>query len=135
VCEEPDPKSDGLEFTNDEDHTIGHGDRDRRVDWYQSGDQQWPYNPQTPHGAWEFHEHLIPNSPVKPIRLWMEVGDRDNLSTRDNMHDWVLANEHMARVLAAKGYHYQFVFARNAGHTDRTVKQQTLPAALEWLWK
>jgi enterochelin esterase-like enzyme len=98
--------------------------------------QQWPYNPQTPHGAWEFHEHLIPNSPVKPIRLWMEVGDRDNLSARsDNMHDWVLANEHMARVLAAKGYHYQFVFARNAGHTDRTVKQQTLPAALEWLWK
>ena len=97
--------------------------------------QQWPYNPQTPHGAWEFHEHLIPNSPVKPIRLWMEVGDRDNLITRDNLHDWVLANENMARVLAAKGYHYQFVFARNAGHTDRTVKQQTLPAALEWLWK
>ena len=26
--------------------------------------QQWPYNPQTPHGAWEFHEHLIPNSRV-----------------------------------------------------------------------
>ena len=97
--------------------------------------QQWPVNAQTPHGAWEFHENLIPNSPVKPIRLWMEVGDRDNLSTRDNMHDWVLANENMARVLAAKGYHYQFVFARNAGHTDRTVKQQTLPEALEYLWQ
>jgi len=41
----------------------------------------------------------------------------------------------MARVLANKGYHYQFVFARNAGHTDRTVKQQTLPLALEWIWK
>jgi hypothetical protein len=41
----------------------------------------------------------------------------------------------MARVLAAKGYHYQFVFARNAGHTDRTVKQQTLPQALEYLWQ
>jgi hypothetical protein len=27
------------------------------------------------------------------------------------------------------------VFARNAGHSDRAVKQQTLPAALEWLWK
>ena len=25
--------------------------------------QQWPSNPQTPHGAWEFHEHLIPNTP------------------------------------------------------------------------
>jgi len=97
--------------------------------------QQWPSNPETPHGAWEFHEHLIPNSPTKPIRIWMEVGDRDNLITRDNMHDWVLANENMAKVLAAKGYHYQFVFARNAGHTDRTVKQQTLPEALEYVWQ
>jgi enterochelin esterase-like enzyme len=97
--------------------------------------QQWPVSTETPHGAWEFHEHLIPNSPVKPIRIWMEVGDRDNLSTRDNMHDWVLANENMARELAAKGYHYQFVFARNAGHTDRTVKQQTLPEALEYVWQ
>jgi iron(III)-enterobactin esterase len=97
--------------------------------------QQWPFNPETPHGAWEFHEHLIPNSPRKPIRLWMEVSDRDNLSTRDNFHDWVLANENMAKVLAAKGYHYQFVFARNAGHTDRAVKQQTLPEALEYVWR
>ncbi len=97
--------------------------------------QQWPVNPETPHGAWEFHERLIPNSPVKPIRIWMEVGDRDNLSTRDNYHDWVLANENMAKVLAAKGYHYQFVFARNAGHTDRAVKQQTLPEALEYIWQ
>jgi enterochelin esterase family protein len=38
--------------------------------------QQWPYNPESPHGAWEFHEHIIPNSPAKPIRLWMEVGDQ-----------------------------------------------------------
>ncbi len=97
--------------------------------------QQWPLNAETPHGAWEFHEHLIPNSPAKPLRLWMEVGDRDNLITRDDMHDWVLANENMAKVLAAKGYHYQFVFARNAGHTDRTVKQQTLPEALEYVWQ
>ncbi len=100
--------------------------------------QQWPYNPETPGGAWEFHKSLIPNSPAKPIRLWMEVGDRDNYNPnimRDEMHDWVLANENMAKVLAAKGYHYQFVFAVNAGHTDRTVKQQTLPEALEYLWK
>lgn len=100
--------------------------------------QQWPYNPNTPHGAWGFHEHLIPNSPKKPIRIWMEVGDRDLYNPnvmRDNMHDWVVANENMARVLAAKGYAYQFVFARNAGHVDRKVKAQTLPEALEWLWK
>ena len=99
--------------------------------------QQWPPSADTPHGAWEFHEHLIPGSPAKPLRLWLEVGDRDNFnpnSMRDDMHDWVVANERMAGVLAAKGYHYQFVFARNAGHTDNAVKQQTLPEALEWLW-
>ena len=100
--------------------------------------QQWPSNPQTPHGAWEFHEHLIPESPVKPIRIWMEVGDRDLFNPnamRDNMHDWVLANEQMAKVLTAKGYHYQFVFARNAGHVDRAVKRQTLGEALEYVWQ
>src|SRR3954471_15170519 len=37
--------------------------------------QQWPSNPQSPHGAWEYHEKLIPNSPAKPIRIWLEVGD------------------------------------------------------------
>jgi len=100
--------------------------------------QQWPYTPATPHGAWEFHEHLIPGSTPKPIRIWMEVGDRDLYNPnvmRDNMHDWVVANENMVRVLADKGYDYQFIFARNAGHVDHKVKQQTLPEALEWLWK
>jgi len=99
--------------------------------------QQWPHSDATPHGAWGFHETLIPNSPARPLRLWLEVGDRDNLNSnalRDGMHDWVVANENMAKVLAAKNYHYQFLFARNAGHTDRAVKQQTLPEALEWLW-
>jgi iron(III)-enterobactin esterase len=100
--------------------------------------QQWPHSAETPHGAWEFHERIIPASPVKPIRIWLAVGDRDLFNPnvmRDNMHDWVVASEKMASVLAARGYHYQFTFARNAGHTDRAVKQQTLPEALEWLWK
>jgi enterochelin esterase-like enzyme len=100
--------------------------------------QQWPWNPETPHGAWGFHEQLIPGSSIKPIRLWMEVGDRDLLnpnSMKDGMHDWVLANERMAAALAAKGYHYQFVFAKNAGHVDHDVKLQTLPEALEYVWQ
>jgi enterochelin esterase-like enzyme len=99
--------------------------------------QQWPWNPQTPHGAWAFHEGLIPHSRRKPIRIWMEVGDRDLLNPnvmRDDMHDWVLANERMATVLAAKHYPYQFVFARNAVHVDRGVREQTLPEALEYVW-
>jgi enterochelin esterase family protein len=97
--------------------------------------QQWPHNPETPHGAWEFHETLIPNSPKKPLRIWMHVSDRDILITRDNYHDWVLANERMAKALAAKGYPYQFVFAKNAVHCDRGVKAQTLPLALEYVWQ
>jgi enterochelin esterase-like enzyme len=100
--------------------------------------QQWPSNPKTPGGAWEFHRSLIPNSPAKPLRIWLEVGDRDLLNPnvmRDEMHDWVVANERMAAALADKGYQYQFVFARNAGHCDGGVKQQTLPEALEWLWQ
>jgi enterochelin esterase family protein len=99
--------------------------------------QQWPYDPKSPHGAWEFHEHLILKSKRMPIRLWMEVGDRDLYNPNvmhDNMHDWVEANERMAKVLASKKYHYQFVFAVNAGHVDRAVKVQTLPEALEYVW-
>jgi iron(III)-enterobactin esterase len=99
--------------------------------------QQWPYDPAMPHGAWEFHERLIPNAPRKPLRIWMEVGDRDLYNPnvmRDGMHDWVAANEDMAKVLAGKGYHYQFVFARNAGHVDHAVKEQTLAEALEYVW-
>jgi enterochelin esterase-like enzyme len=100
--------------------------------------QQWPYNPETPGGAWEFHRTLIPKSPAKPIRIWMHVGDRDLYNPnvmRDDMHDWVVANERMAKVLADKGYKYQFVFARDSGHCDRNVKWQTLPNALEFVWK
>ena len=41
----------------------------------------------------------------------------------------------MAAVLKAKGYHYQFVFAKGANHVDRRAVGQTLPDALEWLWQ
>jgi hypothetical protein len=126
--------------------------------------QQWPHAPWLRGGAWEYHSAwagppgpdldiaagvlspsgppgspLIPSSPPKPIRFWFEIGDQDlfypNAIMADGMHDWVLAAERMAKVLADKGYHYQFVFARNAGHVDPPTIAQTLPAALEWLWQ
>ncbi len=127
--------------------------------------QQWPHDPALPGGAWEFHDRwpgparpdlvangktvassdlppeapLIPNSPRKPIRFWFECGDRDLFyyvpAMADGMHDWTLADERTAAVLAAKGYDYQFVFARNAKHVDNAVEAQTLPEALEWVWK
>ena len=77
--------------------------------------QQWPWNPETPGGAWDFHKTLIPNSPKKPLRLWLQISDRDNFNDSDGMHDWVLANQLMAKVLADKGYDYQFLFTRDAG--------------------
>jgi enterochelin esterase-like enzyme len=115
-------------------------------DWYHrvisySGtfvNQQWPFNPETPGGAWEYHTSIIPNSPRKPIRIWLHVGDRDLLNPnvmRDDMHDWVEANHRMARVLEDKGYHYQYVYALDSGHCDRRVREQTLPQALEWVWQ
>lgn len=100
--------------------------------------QQWPFNPETPDGAWGFHNKLIPESPRKPLRIWMAVGDRDSLNPnimRDGMHDWVEANNRMATVLKAKGYHYQYLYCLNTGHGVGPAKPQILPHALEWLWK
>ena len=79
--------------------------------------QQWPWNPETPGGAWDFHKTLIPNSPAKPLRLWLQISDRDNFSDSDGMHDWVLANQQMAKVLADKGYPYQFLFTQGRRRT------------------
>jgi enterochelin esterase-like enzyme len=127
--------------------------------------QQWPHDTALPGGAWEYHDAwpgpkkpnltvhgntvtaatvsddapLIPNTARKPIRYWFEAGDRDLFfyvgALADGMHDWVLANEDMAKVLAAKAYHYQFVFSRNARHVDNPTEAQTLSEALEWVWK
>ncbi|QDU61074.1 enterobactin/ferric enterobactin esterase [Planctomycetes bacterium Pan216] len=100
--------------------------------------QQWPFDPDLPDGAWGFHETIIPNSPKKPIRLFISVGDQDLLNPnvmRDGMHDWVEANHRMAKVLKAKGYDYQYLFCRGAKHGIRNAKQQFLPHAIEWVWR
>jgi iron(III)-enterobactin esterase len=115
-------------------------------EWYQrvisySGtyvNQQWPFDPATPGGAWEYHNGIIAGAKVKPIRIWMHVGDRDLFNPnvmRDDMHDWVAANHRFAAVLKQKGYHYQYVFALDSSHCDRRVREQTLPEALEFVWK
>lgn len=100
--------------------------------------QQWPFDPAMPDGAWGFHETLIPKSPKKPIRLFISVGDRDLLNPnvmRDGMHDWVEANHRMAKVLKAKDYEYQYLFCRNSGHGIGNAQAQFLPHAIEWVWK
>lgn len=99
--------------------------------------QQWPFDKSMPDGAWGFHETLIPNSPKKPIRVFISVGDQDLLNPnvmRDDMHDWVEANDRMARVLKAKGYEYQYLFCRGSGHGIGNARAQFLPHAIEWVW-
>jgi enterochelin esterase-like enzyme len=100
--------------------------------------QQWPFDPAFPDGAWGFHETLIADSPKKPIRVFLAVGDRDLLNPgvlRDGMHDWVEANHRMAKALKAKGYDYQYLFCRGCGHGVGNAQAQFLPDAIEWVWK
>jgi enterochelin esterase-like enzyme len=99
--------------------------------------QESPDNPASPHGAWEYHEHFIPQNPPKPLRIWLEVSENDLGSTKaeETYHNWVMANQRMAAVLKAKGYHYRYTFARDAKHVDGRVTRQTLPDALLWLWQ
>jgi enterochelin esterase-like enzyme len=98
---------------------------------------QFPTNPASLHGAWEYHEHFIPESAPKPLRVWLEAGQNDNGSTNTPtaFKNWVVANQRMAAALKAKGYHYQFVYARGAGHVDGRAVAQTLPEALSYIWK
>ena len=100
--------------------------------------QAWPFDPKFPDGAWGFHETLIPKEPKKPIRLFIQVGDKDLLNPnvmRDDMHDWVEANHRMAKILKEKGYEYQYLFCRGARHGVGNAQQQFLPHAIEWVWR
>jgi enterochelin esterase-like enzyme len=99
--------------------------------------QAYPEDPKTPRGGWEYHDHLIAKAAKKPIRVWMEVGEKDNRfdAPEQTWHNWPLANNRMAIVFKKKGYDYRYVWAREAGHVDNRVVMQTLPSALEWLWR
>lgn len=145
----------GIRFTKDPDGraTLGlssgaaaaftmawyHPERYHRVVLYSPTfvNQQSPVDPANPRGAWEYHDHLIADAPRKPLRIWMEVGERDNRyqDPDSTFHNWVTAANRTAAVFKAKGYDYRFVFARGAGHSDYGVIDQTLAAALEYVWQ
>jgi enterochelin esterase-like enzyme len=116
-----------------------HPERYRKVLSYSGTfvNQAWPPDPATPRGGWEYHDHIIAKAAKKPLRIWMEVGEKDNRYDvpEDTWHNWPLANNRMAAVFKKKGYDYRYVFALGAGHVDNRVVMQTLPSALEWLWR
>ena len=100
-------------------------------------DQESPVNPESPHGAWEYHEHLIAATAPKPLRVWLEVGENDNGSKKNeaSLHNWVMANERMANALQKKGYHYQLCSCQCALATSTGVSRRpNLPELPEWLW-
>jgi enterochelin esterase family protein len=92
-----------------------------------------------PLGAWEYHsgQELIANEAKKPLRIFLNVNE-DDLGANDpesTHRNWVMANERTAAALAAKGYHYRYVFGRGAGHCDARVRSATLADALIWVWR
>ena len=97
---------------------------------------QYPTDPNYPHGAWSYPEELIKNSSKKPLRIWFEAGTQDmDWSKWGDFLDWQKANRILALALANKGYHYHFDLAEGAQHCDGRVPGQTLPEAMQWLWK
>lgn len=116
-----------------------HPERYRRVLSYSGTyvNQQSPPDPATPRGAWEYHATLIPGAARKPLRIWLEVGEKDLHADdpEETWRNWPLANRRMAAALAAKGYDYRFTFSLGGRHADPRVLEHTLPAALEWLWR
>jgi iron(III)-enterobactin esterase len=110
--------------------------------------QASPEDPLYPHGCWSYHDYdpydatapngLIVKEPTtKPLRVWLEVAQNDmgSGSGPTSYRDFKLANQRMAASLKLKSYHYHFDYALGAGHFDGGVISQTLPGALEWLWR
>jgi enterochelin esterase-like enzyme len=99
--------------------------------------QESPTDPMYPHGAWEYHEHLIADADPKPLRVYLECGQNDyNANDPETTYEnFKMANMRMAAALKAKGYHYRWDYALAAQHDDAHVIDQTLPGVLEWLWQ
>jgi iron(III)-enterobactin esterase len=93
-------------------------------------------SPEVPLGAYEYIEHLFPSSEKKPLRMWIQVSENDNGSKTpaEGRRNWVIANSRLARILKDKGYPYELVYSKGAGHTQRKVIDNTLPQALEYVW-
>jgi len=46
-----------------------------------------------------------------------------------------MANQRTAEDLAAKNYHYKYVFGKGAGHCADGVQNATIAQALSWAWR
>jgi enterochelin esterase-like enzyme len=92
--------------------------------------------PEAPFGAYQYIEHFFPASEKKPFRIWIQVSENDlgAKAPAEGRRNWVMANARLAKILKDKGYAYEFVYSKGAGHTQRKVIDNTLPQALEYVW-
>jgi enterochelin esterase-like enzyme len=95
-----------------------------------------------PEGAWDYHsdKQLIQNDAMgrdKLLRIFINVNQNDIGATRpeSGKQNWVLANQHTAAALKAKGFHYKFVYGLGEGHCSPSVRNATLADALMWVWR
>jgi enterochelin esterase-like enzyme len=113
--------------------------------------QESPKNPEHPLGAWNFHENgreddggiIAMTDPLKPIRVWMEVGSNDygagtqeDPDTEYPYYDFAYAIPRAYEKMVNKGYpHAHLDVANGAGHVDSAVVRATLPDAFLWVWR
>ena len=83
-----------------------------------------------PNGCADYPKHLIAETPIKPLRVFLEAGSNDL-----NSPTWRNANDTTAMALSAKGYHYRYLQAAGAVHEDDGARRQYLPEAMLWLWR
>jgi len=102
-------------------------------------DDDAPEEASYPLGAWDYHSglSLIASSDPKPLRIFQHVSDMDNGANAPEAdhHNWVIANQRTAAALRARGYHYRFLFAQNAGHCSGKLYDLTLAETLLWAWR
>lgn len=75
---------------------------------------------------------LIPSTPPKPLRIFLQAGHRD-LGWNDPESNWLSNNLRVAAELAEAGYDFRLVLG-DGGHS-MNHGGVLLPDALRWLWR
>jgi enterochelin esterase family protein len=88
-------------------------------------------SPDNPDGAEIYYRKLIAQTPVKPIRVSLQVAANDNKHFGDTTQGNILTYE----ALKAKGYHVRLHVSPNAVHTDGRVMKESMGDNLVWLWR
>ncbi|ALV45048.1 enterochelin esterase [Arthrobacter alpinus] len=78
------------------------------------------------------YPELIPSTPTKPLRIFMQAGHRD-LHWNEPDRNWLSNNLRVTAALAEAGYDFRLVLG-DGGHSPNHGGV-LLPDALRWLWR